>query len=754
MKNKPQHYEYSGYLKTILHAPDHKIRDTLPQIVFTTEDLSHWQLVDDENEKEWQHIPARRERTESGVILQGNFEDVRHIDNLTEDDPSFWVAISSRLQQDDRFPINLNEYPIIEITYRCHSQHARPAWIAHYPGGVQFDGLQPTPEWRTIVRRVQHFGFPTLFTALTFRLYSTARSTESFEIGEVRFRAMSDGEREGCLKNEAKLQHAGAPKTYPVLEEFLPLGVFMKAGAAKRLADLMEISFRDYWRLALEDIARHHHNVVALEEIDQLSDGEWRELLGLSEAVGIRILAIHHWPLENFSRQGPELVAKYVQPYANSDAVLGWMIHGEPPDHSFQAHLQARKFIEEADPNHPMAVLMRDANSFSLFGQFFPVTGISHFKSKAAWDLGRLVRTHYPLSRGQQFWVVAPAFVYATDTPEWYTCPEMRMMVNHSFANGARGWLAFTYHNDPVWLGGNCERSLTGPFLTFSDLWSELGHRMERFIGLAPLFLNAKPIESADLGVNVTWQLHPRTKLPPGWPSIHSFWMEGPDYRLLYLISSDINEVTPVNVEIDDARMTGLEVYDVTDFTRSRNWLPMERRRHLEMFPGQGHLILFAEPAVADQWRHQIVDRMIANDRRQISLDLSLARRYDLDISGIQQLMQNVGMGNNLEDLQKMQAVRDQLLNSIYASPTIVAPRSRIIQISATVCACDGTLCRLMNTGKIDLAQEMGLKVPPSTRELSQLRLNLRRGKGTEITQQADDLFRRAQRVMAEIKSI
>lgn len=746
-------YEYSGYLKSILNAPDPKLRDKLPQIRFTTEDLAEWQLVDDENEKEWQHIPARKEQNEEGVILQGNFEDVRHIDNLSEDDPSFWVAISSRLQRDERFPLSLDAFPIIEITYRSLSAHARPAWIGKYDGGVQFDGLLPSREWRTIARRVQHFGFPKSFNSLTFRLYSTARSTESFQVKEVRFRAMSPAEKSACTRHDNALKKSALTKTYPLLNEFMPFGVFMKAGSAKRLAETMEISFREYWRLALEDIARHHHNVVALEEMNQMSEPEWRELLGLAETVGVRILAIHHWPLENFARQGKELVARQIQPYADNPAVLGWMIHGEPPDHTFSAHLQARKLIEQADPNHPLAVIMRDANAFPLFAPFFAATGISHFKSKSAWDLGKLVQTHYARARGQQFWVVAPAFVYATDTPEWYTCPEIRLMLNCAFANGARGWFAFSYHNYPVWLGGNAERSLTGPFLTFSDLWSELGHRMERFTGLAPLFLNARPVEGSDFGIRASYELHPLSKVPEERPALQTFCMEGPDFRLLYLVSTDINEVTPVNIVMDDAKLRGLEVYDMTDFVRSRIWRPTERNRHIEMFPGQGHVLMVAEPTAAEAWRARIIERLIEDDRRQVSLDLGLARRYDLEISGVQQLMQQVGMGEIMEDLGKMETVRDNLLNLIYDAPAIIEPRSRIIEASSILCACDGTLCRLMNMGKIDLARELGLKVPPLTRDMSNLRLKLRRGKGLAMVEECDDLVQRARKVLAEIRA-
>jgi len=73
-------YEYSGDLKTLLSKPDLALRDTLPYIEFSADDLAQWNLVDSDRETEWLHIPAVLERTADGVMLRGHFEDVRRID--------------------------------------------------------------------------------------------------------------------------------------------------------------------------------------------------------------------------------------------------------------------------------------------------------------------------------------------------------------------------------------------------------------------------------------------------------------------------------------------------------------------------------------------------------------------------------------------------------------------------------------------------------------------------------------------------
>lgn len=747
-------YDYSGYLKTILHAPDDRIRDSLDHIEIGPDQLAQWQLADDPRDYEWGSIPANRARSGEGVLLEGHFEDVRRIDNVGEDDPSFWVALTSMRWDGGIFPVDLHRFPVMEITYRCLTPKARPAWQWGYPGGVHFDGLQPAREWRRIARKVQYFGFPDRLDSLTVRLYSTSRSAQSMEIQSIRFRALSPGEAEACRKQEAALEHVGPAARHPLLDEFFPMGVVAKVGTAKRLAEIMDISFRDYWRLAMEDIARHHHNSLLLEEMEQLTPMEWRQILAMAESYGLRVAAMFDWPLDDMSRRGPGLVATHIRPFADSPAMLAWLLTSEPPDHTFEAHIEAREMIARADPNHPLAAFMRDPNSFPLFAPFLAATGVSHFKSHAAWDLGPMLRAHLPRSRGQQVWVSAPGFVYATDTPEWNTCPEVRLMLNQAFSNGARGWFTYTYHNDPIWIGGSCQRSLTGSFLTFSDVWSELGTRMERFNALAALLLGASPGDPPEYAIEVRCQEHPGAKRPEHVPPIEWRWLHGPDYALFYVLSNDIAEVTTAYLDIPGHFPKGLATFDMTEFVRNREWVPVSWPRHLEMFPGQGQLILVAEPAVCERLRDEVARHLLQNDQRQIQLDLAIARRYGAEAPRARALLRTLGTRPVMEDLEQMAEVRAELLNLHYDTPALAGARSLLIRVSALVCACDGTLCRLLGMGKVDAAHELGLRLLPLTRDLSNLRLSLRHGNGAAILPDCERLAAETARLMHEIRAL
>ena len=745
-------YEYSGYLATLLDAPDPQAAGEAASVVFGPRDLAQWGLSDRPTEKEWQQVPVQCDRTDTCVKIEGRFGDIRRIDCLSSTDPSYWVALSSRNWRDRRFPADVSRFPIAEITYRCLTDNARPAWLWNYAGGEHVDQLRPCATWRTVARMVPHFGFPKAIDSITVRLFACSRATASMEIASIRLRALTPGEADAIRDAEIQLESTRETAPCPVLDEFLPFGCCLMAGTAKRMAGHLEISLRDYWRLLFEDLVRHYHNCIAIEGIEQFTPSEWRDFLAIAESFSVRVVAEYDWPLDHFEERGRELVDAYIRPYAQSSALLAYTICDEPPERTFPAHIEAKKLIREADPVHPLAAIMRNPDAYPLFAPFFSVCAISHFKSHSAWDMADLVRTHLPLSSGRRLWVVAPAFTYATDTPEWYTCPENRLMLNLALGHGARGWFAFSYHNDPFWLGGSFQRSLTGPFLTFSDIWGELGLRVERIGALSPLLLGATPVEKGNIGFRVQWEPGTRPHRPKEVDPLVRTVLAGKDYCLYYITNNDIADVTPANVEF--AESGNLSLYDVTDYVRGRVWEPMPRKRHIEMFPGQGRVILSAPPEVCEQARIRIAHRMAEEDSRQIAADLGLARRYDLPIDEVQRLMQEVGSGDPLADAIRTRQARDLTLDVLYANPHVVAPRSKLIEISAAICACDGVLCRQLTQGHGDRAREWGLKVVSVARELTHLRLRLREGEGMDIRECCTDLAQRTLDLLAKIRAL
>lgn len=747
-------YEYSGFLSTVLDSPDPDIRDGLASVSFGPEELAQWRFRDLSSDPEWQHVPSTFKRTEKGVRLEGRFKDIRQIDNLAQDDPSFWVPLSSLGWRDNRFPIDVLRYPVIEVTYRCVSPNAHPALVWTYPGGSSFDWLAPTQEWRTVARLAQFEGLPSHVDAVALRLYSISRTTESIEIESVRFREMSTAESDACRKHQRAVEVLTPPKRYPILDEFMPFGCYMDAGSSKRLAAMLGISLSEYWALVLEDIARHYHNSVAIEGVDRFTSEEWRDLLVLAEQYGVKFYAIYSLPFGTPQAYRQEFVQTRVKPYADSPSILAWSQHDEPPEKAFQELIESRALFEEADPNHPTVVALRQPTALGMFARFFPVIAVTHYGSHVPWQMAESLQTMLPACKGQHLWAVAPGFIYATDTPEWHTCPEMRLMMNLALANGARGWYTFSYHNDPIWIRGSCQRSLTGPFLTFSDLWSELSLRTEFYSAVAPLLLESRPDKHPDPWFSVNSVAHANSQLPSGIPATSTYHLRGEDYDLYCVVSNDIREMTTAHVSIAPHGVDGMAVHDLSDFVTSRTWAPMGDRRHYEMFPGQQHIILVTKPDVAARWREVIARRLVENDRRRIKFDLALAQMYGLDTRAIEALNRSVTDPSDPVALVNIRRASDLLLDLLYECPAISEARSKLIEISAALCACDGSLCRLLGWGKVDQARQLGFRVIPIARELSHLRLELRQGKGAAILEQCYLLSRRALETLSEIRSV
>lgn len=746
-------YEYLGYLETILPAPDPAARDNADAIVYTAEDLATWSLEDLEYTVEWRNIPARKLQTETGIQLEGHFDRVASIDSLSSDDPRHWVPLTSVDLTGGQFPVDTTRYPIIEVTYRCTSEHAHPVWMWTYDGGSHFGALPKTTEWKTVAKNLQHFGFPKCIDNLIFRLYSSSRTTESFEIQSVRFRAMTEIEQEALDTNQIILKESVQADTFPVLDDFLPLGVYMDADTSKRLASSLGISTDEYWDFVMEDLVTHDHNSIALSHVDELSADEWSSLLQKCDENGIKLLARHEFPIHGTKKEMKEAIQKSIKPYANSDAIFCRGFSGEPAEEDFQKILQAKTMIEAADPNHPVSLIARYPNAYGLFAPYFQASGVGHFQTKRPWDAGHMVRSHVPLGNAQQFWVAAPAFMYPTQTPEWSSSPEMRLMLNLSFANGARGWFSYSYHNDPLWVQGRVQRTLTGPFLGFSDLWEELGHRMRYAHTLAPLLLNATIEESMDDwfvdGVSTDTESVPA----PGVPPISHFHLRGDDYSLYFTINNNIRDMASVDIDIPKDAAPGMEMYDVSEFIASQSWKPMQRTRHDEMFPGKETVILVASPERCAQWHDVMAQRIIQIDRAKLKYSLDLARAYQLPFSPIENTLEGIGDGSHPETIGIVHQARGDLIDLLQREPNYAQLNTTLYHIRSAMCGCDGALYRLMQMGKNDLARSIGSELLPMAAESTQMRLELKRGNAAAHLESAENLKQLALATLDRIRA-
>ncbi len=747
-------YEYSGYLRTLFDSPDPELGDELDYIEIDHEQLAKWSVRDTDPKAEWANIPVARTKGEDCVRLEGHFEDVFNIDHLDSDRPSYWVPLSSLGVRNAPFPIDLEKYPIAEITYRCISPNARPAWVWEYSGGFCLDGLFPSNEWRTVARKVSRFGFPKQVDNLVVRLYSSTRTTEALEIKSIRFRAMSEAEMEACERDARMLETEYKPETFPVLDDFFPVGVVMDAEASGRLADMLGLSWGDYWTFVFEDLVSHSHNCIGLEKAGALSKSNWEDILGLAETYGVKLVPDIDLAIGESREIQQQAIDRNVKPYVDSNSILAWSLRQDPQEYEFRDVLESKKLVYNTDQNHPAVMVTRDSSVYPLYAPFFAVMGLGHLKSRAPWELGPMVAAHLPLHKGQHFWTCTPAFVRGTERPEWSGCAEMRLMVNLALARGSKGIFAYRYHNEPSWIKSHYQRSLTGPFLGFSDLWTELGIRARAVHALAPLLAEAEPSTVLD-DTMMTTALHEHAELPEGTPATNLHRLSGRNYDVYFLVSNDLHAMATVSVKTPNRIFPGLKMFSLSYYAKNRRWIvPRWLSGNIEMFPGQARWALVAKEEVCENWRKVITSKILNEDRRQLALMLRKARIYNLETGPAEELMADLSEDQtSVQDLQTMGKARETLIDVMYNSRDISATGTETLKTMAAICACDGALCRLLNRGKADRARSLGERVIPLARELMELRVRLRNGEGSAITEQCQSVSNRALGLLAEIRS-
>jgi len=746
-------YEYSGYLSMILEAPDISKRDDVDYVEFTAEDILHWATVDMAESNEWRKVRVSRSRIDDAVQLSGNFTDIHRMNFISPNKPEYWAPLGTRDIQTEQLPIDLNKFPIMEVEYRCTTQDAYPAILWAYKNGTSMYMLKPSQRWRISSRLVQHNEFPEEVTGLYFRLYGGARSKESFEIKSLRFRAMTEEEKQAFEENRTLLNSPPPDLKNNMLDDFVPLGVILDAEKVSRLSEMLGISTSEYWELTLEDVARHHHNCIAIENAERFSPDEWRELLTLTREYGVKLLPMSGVPVSEYSSTTSELIIEAAKMFHDSDDILAWSINTEPKEKSLRQLVQIRDMVAEVDQKHPFVISTYHPGKAALFGPCFSATAIKQFQSRNPWQVADTVRAHGNVCKGQHLWFVAPAFVGGCGVPEWSTCPELRLMVNSAFANGAQGFFTYMLHNVPAWLDGSDMRSLFGPFMTFSDLWQELDRRMERINAIAPLFLNASIEPVPEDAFSITLHSDSTSAASEGARGISTSLIAGEGYKLFLIVSNETRTMSSVNLEIKHNFASGCDVYDLSDFIDKRKWRRMNLERHLEMFPGQMRGILIAEPGKSLELRDLIAHRLMEDDQRQLRLNMRLAQQYCIDVSLVEEFIKGPRDGDTMKQLPLYDWARDRLLDLIYENPEISDSRSRIIETSAALCACDGALCKLHGKKEQDLARELGQKVVPLARELTNMRLELRHGRGKQVLDLTRGLARRALELLNEIRS-
>ena len=687
-------------------------------------------MGDDPAEPEWQAVHGKIRHENDIIRIAAHFENARRIDIMDRDDPRFWFGFSSPANQPLR--VDVRRYPVLEIEIRNVDLRGLFKVACFYPGGEFLFTLPIDQDWHTFGMLVGP-DFPQEINALSLRCYGSWRETGTIEVRWVGFRALEPEEQHQLTALETICASRPGTPTIPALPEgFFPFGVFLDAEASARLGDIMDISFHDYWRLALEDIARHHHNCVVLERAEKMGPELGAQLVEQAQGYGIRLIPSFSTLPDPDAPDAKSQVEHFTGAFRNHPAIAAWACGRLPEDNVCAWWQGLQGVFQELRVTQPLLCSAEHPGNVERLSRSTPVLWFHFFKSGVPWDAGRAVAVHERQKGHRALWFTAPAFTRASGAPHWGTCPGMRLMLNLAMANGTDGWFTHAYHHVPSWLQGPLERSLTGPFQTFSDLWTELGNRLERLTSLAPAFQAVRPVDTPPAGFSCEARKHAQSTLDDSIPPVSVFWLAGEQIKLCHVVNNDLMQVTSVTLEFPDAFGPDSAVFDLTHFVRNRVWSPVRSPRRLEMFPGQGQVFLIASKNVAADWRDRIAAQILAADHRQVLVDLDLARQYITNLEETEAALTGMS-ANPLADLVRVHTAREKLINMIYACPDLFEARSALIEASSLLCACDEALARLHAAGRTEAAHDFGMRTLPLARQLTSYRLLLRRGEGRAI---------------------
>ena len=627
----------------------------------------------------------------------------------------------------------MTRYPVLEVEVRNVDLRGQFKVACFYPGGEFLFTLPIDQQWHTFGMLVGP-EFPREVTALSLRCYGAWRETGTVEVRRVGFRALEPEEQRQLTDFKTRCATSpGVPSALSLPEGFFPFGVFLDAEAAARLGDIMDISFHDYWRLALEDIARHHHNCVVLENAEKMGPELGAQLVDQAQGYGIRLIPSFSALPDPAAPDARARVEHLTGAFRNHPAIAAWAVSRLPEDNVCAWWQGLQRIFQELRATQPLLCSAEHPGNVEMLSRATSVFWFHCFKSGVPWHVGKAVAVHVRQKGHRALWFTAPAFTRASGAPSWSTCPAMRLMLNLGLANGIDGWFSHAYHHVPSWLQGPLERSLTGPFQTFSDLWTELGNRLERLTSLAPVFQAVQPVDTAPAGFSCEARRHAQSTLSASIPPVSTFWLAGEQIWLCHVVNNDLMQVTSVTLTFPDAFGPDSAMYDLTHFVRNRVWNPVRSPRHLEMFPGQGQVFLVASRAIAADWRDRIAAQILAADQRQVLVDLDLARQYITNLEETEEVLTGMS-AHPLADLVRVHTARERLINMIYACPDLYETRSALIEASSLLCACDEALARLHAMGRTEAAHDFGMRALPFARQLTSYRLRLRRGEGRSIS--------------------
>ena len=154
-----------------------------------------------------------------------------------------------------------------------------------------------------------------------------------------------------------------------------------------------------------------------------------------------------------------------------------------------------------------------------------------------------------------------------------------------------------------------------------------------------------------------------------------------------------------------------------------------------------------------DEWCDIMAQRMITLDLAKIKYSLPLAKQYNLPCEKIENTLSEIGDAPQPRHIAMIHEAKTRLVDLLHDCQALSELEANLYHARATLCGCDGAICRLINTGQQEAAQRFGDDLLPLATEVTRLRLELKRGRAEESIEASKIVLRQASDLLDTIRT-
>ncbi len=343
-------------------------------------------------------------------------------------------------------------------------------------------------------------------------------------------------------------------------------------------------------------------------------------------------------------------------------ALLAWHIYDEPMPWFSRSLLNIRSFLREYDGKHPVVYTHQnlplgfDKSEWELLASepviFSDCYSINKAMGRDPWLYGDVgMRDFRRVNPNADYWPIIQSYTYHYEP----TPGELRIMVYHTLARGAKGMFFFTTGQSVVsW--ANSEK--IGFYDSPGNLWfasdillNELGRISEHLMTAGPLLLPLTYTDKYQYKVHnqdtITAYVTKKGLRPDDMlkvPVIDIGAFTGKDYDILVIHNDDPNY--PRSAEITLPASQGKnELFDLRTLekVKSKTSDKGEKVYCLSFVPGDGGLYFYGNDQNFEAARNSVLQRRFKQELLLLNLDMEIAEINSVDVSEVKALIGKTG---------------------------------------------------------------------------------------------------------------